>query len=115
MLKKLGLPVVALAGILTLFTPSAASAKVRWGFGVGVAPPVYTYPVNPYAAPYDPYYAPYSNYGPYTYGPSIGFGYYGGWGRGYDRDRGWEHGRFENRGSHFRSGHEGGHSGRDRH
>ena len=54
-LKLLGIPAVLLAGMLTLFTPSPANAKVRWGVEIG-----------------SPYYAPY----PYGYGP---YGYvYGG-------------------------------------
>src|SRR5581483_11539274 len=72
MLKRLGLPVVALAGLLTLFTPLTASARphVRFGFSVGV--PAYTYPYT-YADPYydapyvDPYAPGYYDYAPYSY------------------------------------------------
>jgi hypothetical protein len=39
-LKKLGVPAIALAGMLTLFTSSPAKAKVRGGVEVG---PVYGY------------------------------------------------------------------------
>jgi hypothetical protein len=98
MLKKLALPVVALAMILIL-TSAPAKAAVR--FGVTIGPPVYTYPAYPYySAPYvDPYYAPNYYYAPapaYVYpSPSFGFG----WSSGHrDHDRG----RFENRGNQFR-------------
>ena len=50
-LRKLGVPAVALAGMLALFTPSSADARVRIGAGVGLVP----YPANPH--PY-PYYGP---------------------------------------------------------
>jgi len=58
MLKKLGLPVLALAAMLALASPSKADAKVRFGVYVGT-PGYYSY-TYPY-----PYYAPY--YGPYPY------------------------------------------------
>ena len=67
MLKKLGFPVIALAAMLTFFTPTAAQAKSHWHFGVGIGGPVYTYPgyVAPY--PYDygytPYFDPYYAFG----------------------------------------------------
>jgi len=108
MLKKLGLPVMALAAMLTFGAPKPAEAKVHFGVVIG-APPVY----NPYCSVYNPYncvpygYAyPYGAYAyPYTYpAPYI----YGGWGwhgdrhehhfREHDRDRDfrgrhWEHRR----------------------
>jgi hypothetical protein len=62
LLRKLGVPAIALAGMMALFSPSSANARVRFGVSVGV-PPVYTYPY--------PYYSPYYAY-PYSYG------YYGG-------------------------------------
>ena len=56
MLKKLGLPVLALAAMLALANPSKADAKVRFGVYVGTPGYYsYTYP-NTYYAPY-PYYA----------------------------------------------------------
>lgn len=68
--RKLGVPAVALAGLMALFTPSPANAKVHFRIGVGVEP---AYPVYPYAYPY---YGPYYSY-PYGY-------YYGGhWGWGH--------------------------------
>lgn len=64
MLRKLGIPAMVLAGMLALFTPSHANAKIRFGVQIGgPAYPVYPYPY------YDPYYTyPYSySYGPYVY------------------------------------------------
>jgi len=70
LLRKLGIPAVALAGMLMFFSPSSANARVRFGVQIGVpAYPVYTYP-SPY---YEPYYVyPYG----YTYvGPYATFGW----------------------------------------
>jgi hypothetical protein len=103
MLKKIGLPVLALAFVLALSAPSRANAGVR--IGVYVGPPVYSYPAPPpYAVPVDPYYDPGYYPPPAYYGPayvpvpvpSFGFSY------GY-RDRGW-HGRDYYRGNY--RGHE---------
>jgi hypothetical protein len=68
MLKKLGIPVLALVAMLTLVSPPKANARVRFGVTVG-SPYYYTYP-----APYPYVYSyPYSYYGyPRTY-------VYGGW------------------------------------
>jgi len=69
-LRKLGIPAMVMAGMLTLFSSTPAEARVRFGVGIGgPAYPVYTYP-DPY---YNPYYAyPYG----YTYvGPSVTFGW----------------------------------------
>ena len=54
MLKKIGLPVLALAAGL-MFVPHQAKAAVRFGVYVG-AP---AYPVYPYVAPAPVYVAPY--------------------------------------------------------
>ncbi len=91
MLKKIGLPMIALAGILAFGAPRAAEARVH--FRVAIGGPVYTapYPYYGYApAPYvDPYYAPtYVAPAPYVapylgFGVGIGGGYYGGYGHGY--------------------------------
>jgi len=51
-LKAIGIPAIALAGLLTLVRPPQASAAVR--FGVTVGGPVYAYPTYPY--PYRTYY-----------------------------------------------------------
>ena len=53
-LKLLGVPALALAGLLTLFTPSPANAKVRWDVGVAVGSPYYApYPYGyTYVGPY---------------------------------------------------------------
>jgi hypothetical protein len=64
-LKKLGIPVAALAGMLALFNPSAANAKARVWIG----------PAYPYYQPY-PYYG--FDYGyPYDYGPYVTWGWGG--------------------------------------
>ena len=94
MLKKIGLPIIALAGVMAFGAPRAAQARVH--FGVAIGGPVYTAPVAPYPYPYaygpapyvDPYYAP-TYVAPAPYVPSfgigvgIGGGYYGGYGHGY--------------------------------
>jgi hypothetical protein len=94
MQKKIGLPLIALAGIMAFGAPRAAEARVH--FGVAIGGPVYTAPVAPYpygygyAPPYvDPYYGPaYVAPAPYVapyvgVGIGIGGGYYGGYGHGY--------------------------------
>jgi hypothetical protein len=87
MIKKIGLPLVALAAMLAFVTPKQADARVR--FGVAIGGPVYTAPVPyayPYYGPYNPYYAaPYPGYAAPAYvGPSVGVGIgVGGWGGGY--------------------------------
>ena len=104
MLKKVGLPLIALSGMLAFAAPKQADAQVR--FGVSIGAPVYgpayvaPAPVSSYNYPYyDPYYvAPYPTYiapAPAYVGPSIGFGFgYGG--HSYRRpvivNRGYEHG-----------------------
>lgn len=82
MLKKIGLPMMALAGTLAFTAPKPANAQVQFRVGVGVAP---AYPYNPYVcSPYDPYCPAYVAPAPVPY-------VYGGGGRGYrdyDHDRG---------------------------
>jgi hypothetical protein len=100
MLKRFGIPVVALV-VLMIFSTAPAQAGVHFGVSVGPAYP-YSY-AYPYA--YNPYYAyPYPAY-PYAYPYSPycgGLGFY--WGghhygyRHYDHDRGYDRG--------FRGGHE---------
>jgi hypothetical protein len=121
MLKKIGLPMMALAGILAFGAPRAAQARVH--FGVAIGGPVYTAPVAPYPygygyAPYvDPYYAPaYVAPAPYVdpyfgVGIGIGGGYYGGYGHGYHGYGGHGYGQAFRGGGHdgFRGGHGGGH------
>jgi hypothetical protein len=61
MLKKIGIPVMALAAMLILMTPPQASAAVR--FGVYLGGPVYAYPAYPaYAYPNPGYYNAYPAY-----------------------------------------------------
>jgi hypothetical protein len=106
MLKKMGIPVLALA-LLALFVP--AQAAVHFGVRVGPGYPAYSYPYvysypYPYGYPgyyYDPYY-------PYAYSyPSDSHPYYGGgfyWGGGH---RGVGHREFHGNGHGergFRSG-----------
>ena len=73
MLKKFGLPLVALAGTVAFTAPKSASAQV----GITVGPPY----ADPYycANYYDPYNCPVY---PYTYINPYPYGVYGGWGGG---------------------------------
>ena len=94
MIKKLGIPILALAALLCFGAPRKAEAAVRFGIGVGVAPaypyysPYYAAPVpySPYVDPYDyaypGYVAPYAA-APYGYGYGFGLGWRGGYGRGW--------------------------------
>lgn len=86
MLKKFGLPIIALLALMIFITPAPAQAGVRFGVQIGPAYPYgYAYPYaygNPYyynGYPAYPYVAP--GYA-YPYGYSTG--YWGG-GRGYYR------------------------------
>jgi hypothetical protein len=90
MIKKIGLPLLALTAMLAFATPKQADARVR--VGVAIGGPVYAGPVPyayPYYGPYNPYYAaPYPAYvapAPAYVSPSVGvgIGIGGGWGRGY--------------------------------
>ncbi len=114
MLKKIGIPALALLAAMVFMTPAPAQAGVHFGVGVYAAPPVYSYaaPVYP-----NPYYAP--PVYPYDYGyayPAYGYGgvgvyggYYGGHGYyGHDYNRGYYGGgRSYYGGGH---GYSGGHS-----
>ena len=97
MFKKLAFPAIAMMAMLALFVPSQASARVRFGIGIGAGPVYaapYPAPVAPYAYPYS--YPAYPNYyaapapvypyaSPYYYG-GIGIGIGGGyWGHNYGR------------------------------
>src|SRR5208282_906388 len=75
-LKKIGLPILALAGMMMFLGTPKANAAVRFGVGIGV-PYAYSYPY-PYAYGYPGYY-PYAY--PYAYG--YGYPYYGGFYGGY--------------------------------
>jgi hypothetical protein len=81
MLKKLGIPILAVVAILMMAGAPQASARVHFGVGVVVGPPYYAYPLGPYAysAPYPYAYPPYyyGYPGPYYYG--YGPGVYGYW------------------------------------
>ena len=97
MLKKIGLPLMALAGMLTFVTPPKADARIR--FGVVIGGPVYTAPVDPYAYsyPYSPYGSGYYAQPAYPYGYGYGYDapYYGAYsGYGYGGGH-WEHERHE--------------------
>ena len=61
MLKKLGIPTLALVAMLTLISPPSANARVRFGVTVG-SPYYYTY-----SAPYPYVYSPYAYSYPYYY------------------------------------------------
>lgn len=99
MLKKIGLPLIALTACLTFVTPRKADARVH--FGIAIGGPVYTAPAYPYAYsyPYSPYGSGYYAQPAYPYG--YGYGYdapyysgYGVYGYGYG-GRHWEHERHE--------------------
>jgi hypothetical protein len=108
MVKRIGLSVALLAGLVAFAAPRQANAETHFGVYIGTAPRVYTAPApvygyDPYAAPYvDPYYdnyaAPvYSYPAPVYVAPSYGYGYYGhGW-RDHDRHEMREHERHEMR------------------
>jgi len=121
LLKKLGVPILALVAMLAFMTPRPADAAVR--FGVYLGGPVY--PNYPYAYPYsyyDPYYNPYVY--PYAYGYGYPYGYaapyYGGlyWGGGHHEHFGHEFHEHGFRGGEHVSGahgfHGGGHGGHHR-
>ena len=110
--KRLGIPVLALAALLAMFTPTPASAAVR--FGVYLGGPAYPYAYQ-YGYPYsEPYYAPYA-YGGYPYGYLNPYydGFYWGGGHGHH-----EHREFRGGGHGFHAGghefHGGGHGGHRR-
>ncbi|HKE21677.1 MAG TPA: hypothetical protein VKB88_04750 [Bryobacteraceae bacterium] len=85
MLKKVGLPMMALGAMLVLGAPKAAKAQVGLGVQVG---PSYAAPYSPYCSVYDPYNCPPYVYSypyayPYVYGGGWGWG--GGWHGDHDR------------------------------
>ena len=66
MLKRIGIPVLALCAMAVLISPPRASAAVR--FGVFIGGPVYAYPAYPPPPPPPPvYYNPYPAYPVYPY------------------------------------------------
>ena len=69
MLKKLGIPTLALAALL-----SVVPAKAAVRFGVGIGGPIYAPAYPYYSAPYYGY--PYGYYGYYGWGPRV-YGYWG--------------------------------------
>src|SRR3954468_24400696 len=92
MLKRLGVPLLALAALFSV-NPKPADARVHVGVYLGA--PAYAAPVpdpyyySPYAYDpyYEPYYEPYYSYPPaYSYGPSYEYpSYRGHYGRRYER------------------------------
>jgi hypothetical protein len=99
MLRKIGVPVIALAAILTVFSPHKASGAVRFGVYVGApAYPVYpAYPAYP-AYPYPQYaYPDYYGYPPvYDYAVPAPYVYRNdGWWRNHERHEWMEHHRHE--------------------
>ena len=68
MLKKIGIPLLGVVAALILLMPGNVQAGPRFGIGVTVGPPAYTY--------CDPYYGcgPYPYY---SYAPAYPYGYYG--------------------------------------
>jgi len=67
MFKKIGLPVIALLGMLAM-APHQANAAVR--FGVVIGAPAYTYPVYPVCPPVAIVPAPVGVAGPWV-GPAV--------------------------------------------
>lgn len=107
MLKRFGIPALALTALLILLSPGQAAAEVHFGVSVG---PAYAYPA-PYSYPgafsypygYDPYYVnPYPAY-PYA-APYGGLGFYWGGGYGGYGHQSYDHGYRYDRG--YRGGHE---------
>lgn len=91
MLKKIGIPAIALLALLLMINPVPAHAGVRVGVAIGGGYPVIAGPAYPYAYGYA---APYYGYGYPAYGYAapayaypyggISLGFYGGhYGRGY--------------------------------
>ena len=80
MLKKIGLPMMALFGLLAVAPLNQAKAAVR--FGVYGGAPAYTYPVYPPypVAPAPAYVYPYAGWG----GPGVGPAFHGHFDRGRD-------------------------------
>ena len=115
-MKKFGLSLLAGVAFLIFAGASQANAAVRFGFGVGVAPPYGYPPPAYYSSPYYPYayspYAPYYDYGydyPYYYGYTGPSFYFGGHGHDYGHWGGHYAYRGGHGGFHGHEGHEGGH------
>lgn len=93
MLKRIGLPIFALAALLLFAAPHKANAEVHFGVYVG-GPPAYAYPADPYYGnSYDPYYQGYNGYPypAYSYpAPVYSSPYSYGW-RGHEYDEHREH------------------------
>ncbi len=92
MLKRLGIPMLAVVGVMLFIAAPQAGARVHFGVGVVIGPPVYTYPPPPYVYPFPNPYPPYAyGYGyPYVYGAPYVYGGY------------WRGGRYYRRGHEFR-------------
>ena len=74
MLKKIGIPALALCAMMVLIPPPRANAAVR--FGVFIGGPVYGYPVYPAPPPPPVYYNAYPAYPVYPYaGPAYVYPY----------------------------------------
>ena len=97
MLRKVGLPLLALGAMLGVGAAKPANAQVQFGVGAG--------PAYPYCSVYDPYCTPYA-YDPYVYTAPVPY-VYGGWGGGHgdhDRDRGYRGGYANRGGQEFHGG-----------
>lgn len=103
MLKRLGIPLMALAGFVGFGAAQPALAGAHFGFSIGTAPPAYCSVYDPYYCPYgySPYGYAYPGVGvyPYTY-TTPGFGLY--FGGGHEH-----HERNEHHEAHGHQGHEG--------
>jgi len=69
MLKKIGIPTLALGAMMVLIPPTRANAAVR--FGVFIGGPVYGYPAYPAPPPPPVYYNPYPAYPVYPYAAPV--------------------------------------------
>jgi hypothetical protein len=98
MLKRLGFPLMALAGMLMFTAPKQANAEVRFGIGVGPAP---AYAYDPYCSVYNPYCTAYA--APYVYSSPYVYGGFGSGHHDWDRDREFQGGSAF-RGEGFRGG-----------
>jgi uncharacterized membrane protein YgcG len=124
-LRKLGLPILALAGVMMFVGTPKADAQARFGVYLGGPAYPYAYPY-PYGYGYPYYYDPYA----YPYGYSYPYPYYGGgffggfWGGRFDhrdfdhreRGRGFDgRGGFRGNGFHGGGGFRGGGGGHGGH
>lgn len=110
MLKRIGLSMALLAGLVAFAAPRQAKAETRFGIYVGSGPqvyapapaPVYNYDPYAYSNGYYDYPAPVYSYPAPAYVAPYSYGYYShGW-RDHDRHEFREHHEMRERGDHGR-------------